>query len=128
MSLFTILFALRMFNEWGGALYIVNIMLPFVGIASIVSLSMYIDRKNFDYKWLLLVSSSSYIIYLFHTTFQGFAKAVVFKTPYLNNMNNDITFFIGAIIVVSCGVVIPILLNELVLKKYNITRILFGLK
>lgn len=103
-------------------------MLAFVGIFSIVSLSMYMDRKNFDSKCLLIVSSSSYIIYLFHTTFQGFAKAIVFKTLYLNNMDNDLSFSIGAIIVVSCGVVIPILLNELVFKKYNITRILFGLK
>ena len=127
ISLFSILFALRIFNEWGG-LRIINMVLPLVGIAFIISLSMYLDRKNFSKKWLLLVSSSSYIIYLFHTTFQGFAKAVVFKTPCLNNINNDITFSIGAIIVVSCGVVIPILLNGLVFKRHYITRILFGLK
>ena len=125
---FASLFALRMFNEWGGALYIVNTTTAFAGIAFIVSLSMYMNRKMPNIKWLLTISSASYIIYLFHTTFQGFAKAIVFRTPYLNDMNNDVMFLSGAIIVVSCGVFIPILLNEFVLKKYNITRILFGLK
>lgn len=77
---------------------------------------------------IMVVSSSSYIIYLFHTTFEGFAKALLHKIPVMANTENDIIFSIGAFFVISCGVIFPILLYEFVLKRYNITRILFGLK
>lgn len=63
----------------------------------------------------MTTSSSSYIIYLFHTTFEGFAKAIVLKMPYLKDVDNGIFFSIGALIVVTCGVAIPIMLNELVI-------------
>jgi hypothetical protein len=41
---------------------------------------------------------------------------------------NDLMFTLGAVIVVSCGIIVPILLDRLVLKKYRITIILFGYK
>ena len=85
LSLFTILFTL---NKWKGTLYIVDAFTALTGIASIISLSRYIDKKNWNTKWILTISQSSFIIYLFHTTFQGFAKAVVLKTPYFNSINN----------------------------------------
>lgn len=76
----------------------------------------------------MVTSASSYIIYLFHTTFEGFAKALVFKLPYLKNINDSCMFLIGAVFVVTCGVIIPIVLNEKVFKKYTATKLLFGLK
>lgn len=76
---------------------------------------------------LFVTSASSYIIYLFHTTFEGFAKAIVFKIPHPKNINNDGMFLIGAVFVVACGVIIPIILNEKVFKKYTATKLLFGL-
>ena len=87
-----------------------------------------IERLSVKIDWLLTVSASSYIIYLFHTTFEGFAKALVFKLPYLKNINDGVMFMAGAVVVVACGVIIPIILNEKVLKKFHITRLLFGLK
>lgn len=125
LSLFTFSFIL---NKLKGNLYNIDTFTALTGIASVILLSRYIDKKNWNTKWILTISQSSFIIYLFHTTFQGFAKAVIFKIPYLNNINNDIRFTIGAIIVITSGIVIPILLNEFILKKYKITRILFGLK
>ena len=46
----------------------------------------------------------------------------------LLNINNDGMFLIGAVFVVACGVIIPIILNEKVFKKYTATKLLFGLK
>lgn len=101
---------------------------PYLGIAATIALSRIIERSVVDKTLLLLISASSYIIYLFHTTFEGFAKALVMKLPYLSNIGNDVAFAIGAIFVVGCGNVIPIVLSEIVLKRYKVTRMLLGLK
>ena len=77
--------------------------------------------------WLMVVSSSSYIIYLFHTTFEGFAKAVVHKIPFFTD-GNDMLFIINAFVVVASGVACPIILHRYVLDKTHITKIMFGLK
>lgn len=77
--------------------------------------------------WLIVVSSSSYIIYLFHTTFEGFAKAVVHRIPFFTD-GNDVLFIINAFVVVCCGVVCPIILHHYILNKTHVTKIMFGLK
>ncbi len=128
VTLFLFLFILEMFHYGGDFLILVNKILPYIGIASVISLSRSIARMDMDKGWLLTISASSYMIYLFHTTFEGVAKAVVLKTPLLSNLDNNFYFIIGAIIVIGCGIVVPILLNEYVFKKYNLTKILFGLK
>ncbi len=87
-----------------------------------------VENNGKIHKLLMIVSSSSYIIYLFHTTFEGFAKAVILKLPYLKDVDNGIFFSIGALIVVACGVAIPVILNEVIFKRYRITKMLFGLK
>lgn len=76
---------------------------------------------------LMSISLSSYIIYLFHTTFEGFSKSIVHKIPMMNG-DNQILFVIGAIFVISCGTVIPIFLHKYILTKSRVTRVLFGLK
>lgn len=83
-----------------------------------------------EHKWmkpLLMVGGSSYIVYLFHTTFMGFAKSFIHKIPVMNG-DNDLMFVIGSIIVVLCGVIVPVLLYRYVLNKWKITRVMFGLK
>ena len=112
----------------GGHLLSANCLLPFLGIAAIISLSKMIEQSKLKNDWLMITSASSYIIYLFHTTCEGFAKALVFKLPYLKNINDSGMFLIGAVFVVACGVIIPIILNEKVFKRYSVTRVLFGLK
>ena len=73
---------------------------------------------------MLLVAASSYIIYLFHTTFEGFAKAVCRRLP----LDSDLwyVFVPEAIVVITCGLVVPIILFK-VFKRYKFTRMLFGL-
>ena len=113
---------------WGGYLACAKYLLPFLGIAAVISFSIMIEQSKFKNDWLMITSASSYIIYLFHTTCEGFAKALVFKLPYLKDIDNGGLFMIGAVFVVACGVIIPIILNEKVFKRYSVTRILFGLK
>ena len=42
----------------------------------------------------MMVAASSYIIYLFHTTFEGFAKAVVHKIPIFVDTSNELLFIV----------------------------------
>ena len=61
---------------------------------------------------------------LFHTTFEGFAKAVFRKLP----LDSDLwyVFVPEALAVIACGVVVPILLFKL-FRRYRATRVMFGL-
>ena len=74
------------------------------------------------------LSASSYMIYLFHTTFEGLAKSVCHKIPFIANGTNDASFIVGAVIIISCGVIVPVLLHKFVLSRTRVTRFLFGLK
>lgn len=112
-------------NTWGGY---IRTVVPFLGIAATISFAKLIEKFDVKKEWLMIVSTSSYIIYLFHTTFEGFAKALVFKIPYLSNLQNDGMFLIGAVFIVACGILLPIIFSEKLLKKYAVTRSLFGLK
>ena len=101
-------------------------MLPYVGIWFVLEVSKLICRccKNVQSGWLMTVSVSSYIIYLFHTTFEGFAKAVFRKLP----LDSDLwyVFVPEALAVIACGVVVPILLFKL-FRRYRVTKVMFGL-
>ena len=102
-----------------------------VGIAFIFRLSYSMEGKVESTSWgkiVILISTASYIIYLLHTTFEGFAKAVIFKLPYLSNLSDDFAFTIGSIIVIGTGVVVPITLYVFILQRTRFTRMLFGLK
>ena len=106
----------------------ISMLLPYLGIAAIMALSSLMEKWNHkSNEWLMVVASSSYIIYLFHTTFEGFAKAVVYKIPFFTD-GNDVSFIINAFVVVGCGVVCPIILHRYVLNKTHFTKVLFGLK
>ena len=128
IAAFAIAYALSVAPVGVGYLESAKYLLPFLGITAVISLSKMIEQLKLKNDWLMVTSASSYIIYLFHTTFEGFAKALVFKLPYLKNINDSGMFLIGAVFVVACGVIIPIVLNEKVFKKYTATKLLFGLK
>ena len=107
----------------------IEVLLPYLGIAAVMVLSSLFEKWNKKGNgWLLVVSASSYIIYLFHTTFEGFAKAVVHKIPVFADGSNYVLFCLNIVIVVACGVVCPIILHHYVLNKTKITKVLFGLK
>lgn len=77
---------------------------------------------------LYAISGASYIIYLFHTTFMGFAKAILVKLHFFSEGNLFIHYSMAELIVpILCGVFIPFLLYKYILKRYGFTRILFGL-
>lgn len=104
---------------------IVKIITPFIGIYSVYIVSDYLALKKIS-SLFLAVSSSSYIIYLLHTTFQGFTKALILKIQPV--YNNQLEFTIAALIIITSGVVMPILVNKYIINKYKITKLLFGLK
>lgn len=102
-------------------------MLPFIGIWFVLEFSKFISNK-WEIKsnsWLMIVSLSSYIIYLFHTTFEGFAKAILRKLTIDSSL--WYIFIPEVIIVVSIGLIIPIILNYYIFNKSKITRFLFGI-
>ena len=106
----------------------ISMLLPYLGIAAIMTLASLMEKWNHkSNEWLMVVASSSYIIYLFHTTFEGFVKAVVHKIPFFTD-GNDVLFIINASVVVGCGVACPIILHRYVLNKTHFTKVLFGLK
>lgn len=104
-------------------------LLPWLGIASVMVVSNFLAKyaKGRLLSLILTVSASNYIIYLFHTTFEGFAKALLQKL-HVCVVNGDVTFIVEAVLVIFLGVVCPILLDVLILRKFKITKILFGLK
>lgn len=104
-------------------------LLPWFGIGSVIVISTWLTSQA-EYKWiklLLMVGASSYIVYLFHTTFMGFAKGIIYKVHFLDK-GNDLIFSLCVLLVVCCGVIFPVLLHKFILKRYKITRVLFGLK
>lgn len=94
-----------------------RIMRPCLGIMLIMCLSKWLSQHKVPI--LLKIAASSYIIYLFHTTFTGFTRAILVKIPYMQTMT-VLTIFI----VVTTGVICPMLLHRL-LMKYRISRFFF---
>lgn len=108
----------------------VKIIMSLVGIAFLVRFCKWIEERQHTYtnKILMTIASSSYVIYLLHTTFEGFAKAIVHKVPILMDANNNLMFSLGAIIVILCGIIIPIVLDIYVLRRNKVAQFLFGYK
>lgn len=102
------------------------VMLPYIGIfftLEVAKLACYY-RMPEKSGALLLVSSASYIIYLFHTTFEGLAKAVLRKLPLDSGV--WYVFVPEALVVIACGVVAPIALFK-IFKRHKAAKALFGL-
>lgn len=72
------------------------------------------------------VAAYSYLIYLLHTTFEGFAKGVLLKVHWFDHSPQMLTAWLGAAAVVACGVGIPWWLGRYVLNRLPITSMLFG--
>ena len=79
-------------------------------------------------KPLLIVAGCSYTVYLFHTTFMGFAKAVVMKLLHGNMVQNELIFIVSGLIVITTGVAVPILLHLFVVKRSKLFSFLIGAK
>lgn len=107
-----------------------TLLIAFLGITFMIQLSKCLVQKGGKMMvfCLMSVSSASYVIYLFHTTFEGFAKAVIHKMDGVVDCSQMPFFLLGFVFVVTLGIWMPILLNDWVLKRYKTTRFLFGLK
>lgn len=105
---------------------IINIIQPYVGIFCIIEISKLICKINLSKdNFIMLVSSSSYIIYLFHTTFEGFTKAILKKITLDNSLWYIFSF--EALIIIITGIIIPIILYKYIFNRWSITKVLFGL-
>lgn len=114
-------------SVFGGA---IENMIPYLGIATVMYISTLLEHHQtlvFS-KVLCSIAPSTYIIYLFHTTFEGFTKAVIHKIPAFCDTSSEVMFTLGAVVVVVIGIVGPIALHKYVLSRFKITRFMFGLK
>ena len=105
------------------------LFIAFVGIVFISNLSRLIELKMaFTKKILLDVSVCSYTIYLFHTTFQGFAKALILKIPSIVNFENQLVFVFVVLIVILTGVICPMILHKIIIRHSRLFSYLIGAK
>ncbi|MDE5687213.1 MAG: hypothetical protein K2I18_01135 [Paramuribaculum sp.] len=113
------------------ALSIATIMLAtnISGIAAFFSLSAMFTRiaGSRALQSALSIASASYIIYLFHTTFEGFAKGIAAKIGVFSWNPTALWCWLGAFSVIACGIMIPWWLGRKILPRWNLTRFLFGL-
>lgn len=95
----------------------------FAGIALVYTLSRVISTtKN---RFLLMISSASYIIYLFHTIFEGIAKAIIIKIGIIS-VDSTAAFVLSAIVCITAGILGPLLLYKKVLFRNRMLSFLFG--
>ena len=125
----TLLFVVLQYADFAigrGENTLIDAMLPYIGILFIIEVSKFICHccKAVQTSWRMVVAASSYVIYLLHTTFVSFAKAVFAKLPFDSSL--WYVFVPEMVAAVSLGVLIPILLYR-IFKKYRLTRLLFGL-
>ena len=83
------------------------------GIGMTISISSMLKGFNWiKQKILFPIAVASFTIYLYHTTFSGFAKATLAKAPL-----SDSTFILEAIFVIACGVIFPMVIHKLLKKS-----------
>lgn len=101
-----------------------SVVAALLGIGMCLSYSQLLVGVSEKVKTLFFrISAASFVIYLFHTMFEGGAKAVLVKMPITDNC-----FFIQAFFVIFCGVWFPLLLETFILCRFNVTRFVFGLR
>lgn len=72
---------------------------------------------------MLSLASASYIIYLLHTMFMVFVRSVLLRYA----LGGDLQYAIAGAVEISVGLTVPWLLYVYILKRFAITRVLFGL-
>lgn len=102
-------------------------IIPYIAIYAFFLVAMNtencIPKKISDF--LLKISSASYIIYLFHTTFEGLVKSILIK--FSSSIVADY-YIILTIIAIVIGLMAPMLLYKYIFSEFKITRFMFGLK
>jgi len=103
-----------------------NRLLPFLGIITVLgaSKSISILKAGSRKGMLMTIGTCSFTIYLFHTTFSEFTKAIMAKAgiPLENH------FLLCLACATTAGIILPILVQKLVLEKSKTLSWLFGVK
>jgi len=99
-------------------------ILPFLGIASVVAVSQFIERNAHPIfrNVFIGLGESSFFIYLFHTTCSELVKSIL-STAGITTANS---FVLCLLICVLAGILIPLLINRLVIRNNRILALLFG--
>jgi len=109
---------------------ILRILTAFIGVIFISNLSKQIETKTIITKNILVkLSVYSYSIYLFHTTFEGFVKAIVFRLhPSIIDLNKQLVFVPAALIVILVGIIGPIALHSIIANYSRLFSFFIGTK
>ena len=112
------------------SLTIQRLMLSGLGVGGI-ALSLWLSHQiatlpPYIKRPFLYLAPYTFTIYLFHTTFEGFAKAALGKFPMSGIMGAELGFIAEACLVITCGVVCPIIVHN-AMKRHAQTRTLIGI-
>jgi len=90
----------------------IHLCLALVGIWITLKISHYLAVNTQNLKYIFVqLAIYSYTIYLFHTSFEGFAKSLFIKFPITAYFPNNISFCIMVLIAVCAGIAGPIFLH-----------------
>lgn len=101
----------------------------FTGTAATIGLARWIARSTMTgmRNSLLSIAAASYFIYLFHTTFESFAKVAIGKMGLFNMLGHGYpAYTVAFIIVVGVGVAGPYLLSRYVIPRSRLLGMLFN--
>jgi fucose 4-O-acetylase-like acetyltransferase len=102
-------------------LYVDFLIYLFGSIACIaLSISIYLANLTIT-RYLKIMGIFSMGIYLLHTMFSGIV-GIIFSQVI---RGDNLMFFCGAAIAISIGIILPIILEKYILRKYKITKKLF---
>ena len=103
----------------------ISVCLALTGICITLKISRYIEMNTQKLNCIFLkLAMYSYTIYLFHTSFEGFAKSFFIKYPLTAYLDNSASFCIMVLIAVSIGVAGPIFLHQTFMRvKKRIEKI-----
>lgn len=105
-----------------------EIILAFSGISMALSLSNLFMKSASRQAMAatLAVSSASFVIYLFHTTFEGFAKGALSMVHFLDGGDPALRYGLATLIVTLCGTILPMAVDRWLIRPFKTTRFLFG--
>lgn len=94
-----------------------------IGVAKRIAQSSMTRMRNS----LIAIAAASYFIYLFHTTFEGFAKVAIVKAGLFNIIGHGYpAFTVAFLIVVGTGLLVPYLLSRYIIPRSRLLGLLFN--
>ena len=101
----------------------IDVCLALTGIWITLKISRYIAMNALKLMRLFVkLAMYSYTVYLFHTSFEGFAKSFFIKYPLTEYLNYNTSFCIMVLITVSTGIAGPVFLHHTYLRVKNVLK------